>query len=601
MITRRRLLALLACSATPGVSALGAVRAAENPFGQGISSRGVRPQPRGKPSGRPFLARFTDIATQAGLTHPIVYGDVDAKRFIIEVVGCGVAFLDYDNDGWLDLLVLSGTRLEQAPPGTTNRLYKNNRDGTFTDVTERAGLTRTGWASAVTVGDYDNDGFDDLFITGYGSNVLYHNNGDGTFTDVTDKAGLHQIAVRYGSGCTWIDFDRDGHLDLFVATYLDTTLEKLPKPGASADCSWKGVPVNCGPRGLPPGFVQLFRNNGDGTFTDVSRKSGVAAASGSYPMTAVAADLDNDGWPDIYVACDSTPSWLFRNQHDGTFRQEGLERGVALSEDGLEQAGMGVAIGDYDLDGNLDVFKTHFADDTNVLYRNDRKGYFNDVTVRAGIGVETRYVGWGTGEVDLDNDGFPDMFVVTGSVYPEVERKVPAYPFRTPRLVFRNLGDGRFEELIDEAGSGVAAVHTSRGCAFGDFDNDGDMDILVMNMNEPPSLLRNDVSGTGHWLKVLLVGSQSNRSAIGARVIAQYGSRTQTQEVMAQSSFYSANDRRLHFGLGAASLADLTIRWPDGATEKIPGVEADQLVVIREGAGILRKDKFRVSTPGRQF
>jgi hypothetical protein len=579
MITRRTMLALLACSADAA-------------FGQGISSRSVKPQPRGKPSGRPFLARFTDVAKEAGLTHPIVYGGVDTKQYIIEVVGSGVAFLDYDNDGWLDLFVLSGTRLDGPPPGTTNRLYKNNRDGTFTDVTEKAGLTRSGWASAITVGDYDNDGFDDLFITYYGQNVLYHNNGDGTFTDVTVKAGLRSDAVRYGSGCTWIDYDRDGRLDLFVVHYLNTTLEKLPKPGENADCRWKGVPVNCGPRGLPTGFVQLFHNNADGTFSDVSKQSGVAAASGSYPMTAVAGDYDDDGWPDIYVACDSTPSWLFRNQHDGTFRQEGLERGVALSEDGLEQAGMGIATGDYDLDGRLDILKTHFADDTHVLYRNDDKGYFTDVTIRAGLGVETRYVGWGTGMVDLDNDGFPDLFLVTGSVYPEVERTLPAYPFKTPRLVFRNLGDGRFEELIDEAGPGIAATHASRGCAFGDFDNDGDVDVLVMNMNEPPSLLRNDVSGTGHWLKVLLVGVKSNRSAIGARVVARYGTRTQVQDVTAQSSFYSANDRRLHFGLGAAAVADLTVRWPNGEVEKIPRVDADQLVVIREGAGIQRRERF---------
>jgi hypothetical protein len=579
-MTRRELLALLAFSSARPV------------FGQGVSSRGVRPQPRGKPSGRPFQARFTDVARQAGLTEPIVYGGAESKRYIIEVVGCGVAFLDYDNDGWLDVFLLSGTRLEGAPEGATNRLYKNNRDGTFTDVTAKAGLTRSGWASAVTVGDYDNDGFDDLFITYYGRNVLYHNNGDGTFTDVTSKAGLLQDNVRYGSGCTWVDYDRDGRLDLFVATYLDTTLEKLPKPGENTDCRWKGVPVNCGPRGLPTGFVQLFHNNGDGTFTDVSRQSGVAAAARSYPMTAVAADYDNDGWPDVYVACDSTPSWLFRNQHDGTFREEALERGVALSEDGVEQAGMGIAIGDYDLDGHLDIFKTHFADDTNVLYRNDGKGYFDDFTIRAGLGVETRFVGWGAGIVDLDNDGFPDVFLVTGSVYPEVERTLPAYPFRTPRLVFRNLGDGRFEELIEEAGPGVAAAQVSRGCAFGDFDNDGDMDILVMNMNAPPSLLRNDVSSGGHWLKVLLVGTSSNRSAIGARVTARYGNRVQAQEVTAQSSFYSANDRRLHFGLGAAISAELMIRWPSGATERITGVEADQLLVIHEGSGVQRRQRF---------
>jgi hypothetical protein len=309
-------------------------------------------------------------------------------------------------------------------------------------------------------------------------------------------------------------------------------------------------------------------------------------------MTAVAADYDNDGWPDVYVACDSTPSWLFRNQHDGTFREEALERGVALSEDGVEQAGMGIAIGDYDLDGHLDIFKTHFADDTNVLYRNDGKGYFDDFTIRAGLGVETRFVGWGAGIVDLDNDGFPDVFLVTGSVYPEVELTLPAYPFRTPRLVFRNLGDGRFEELIEEAGPGVAAAQVSRGCAFGDFDNDGDMDILVMNMNAPPSLLRNDVSSGGHWLKVLLVGTSSNRSAIGARVTARYGNRVQAQEVTAQSSFYSANDRRLHFGLGAAISAELMIRWPSGATERITGVEADQLLVIHEGSGVQRRQRF---------
>jgi enediyne biosynthesis protein E4 len=584
MITRRKTIWLLAGAAITGTMNFA--------FGQGVSSRGVKAQPRGKPSGRPFLAHFTDIGKQAGLTQPIVYGGVDSKSYIIEVVGCGVAFIDYDNDGWLDLLVLNGTRLEGDPPGTTNRLYKNNRDGTFSDVTSKSGLQRTGWASAVTVGDFDNDGFEDVFITYYGQNILYHNNGNGTFSDVTEKAGLGHNALRYGSGCAWVDYDRDGRLDLFVATYLNVTLEKLPKPGENADCTWKGVPVNCGPRGLPPGSVQLFHNNGNGTFTDVSRASGVARASGSYPMTAVAADYDNDGWPDIYVACDSTPSWLFRNQHDGSFREEALERGVALSEDGLEQAGMGVAVGDYDLDGNLDIFKTNFADDTNVLYRNDGKGNFDDMTIRAGLGVETRYVGWGAGMVDLDNDGFPDLFAVTGSVYPEVEKKLASYPFRTPRLVFRSLGEGRFEELIEEAGSGISDAHASRGCAFGDFDNDGDMDVLVMNMNEPPSLLRNDVSSQGHWLKVLLIGAQSNRSAIGTRVTARYGARRQVQEVLAQSSFYSCNDRRLHFGLGPETSADLTIRWTNGSTETIPNVAADQLVTIREDAGIIRRQKF---------
>jgi enediyne biosynthesis protein E4 len=346
--------------------------------------------------------------------------------------------------------------------------------------------------------------------------------------------------------------------------------------------------VNCGPRGLTPSGMRLYRNNGDGTFTDVTASSGVAAAGGSYAMTATTGDFDEDGWPDIYVACDSTPSFLFRNNRDGTFREQALERGVALSEDGIEQAGMGVATGDFDADGHIDIFKTHFADDTAVLYRNDGKGYFDDVTIRAGLGVETRYISWGTGMQDLDNDGHPDLFVVTGSVYPEIEAKLPQYPHKTPRLIFRNLGNGKFEELIDEAGPGIAATHSSRGCAFGDFDNDGDVDVIVINMNEPPSLLRNDTKGRNNWIKVRLIGTKSNRSAIGARVLARYGNLRQVQEVAAQSSYYSVNDRRLHFGLGEQTGVDLSIRWPSGAVEEVAKAPINRVVTIREGAGILK-------------
>jgi len=561
-------------------------------FAQGVSSRGVKAQPRGKPSGLPFDASFVDIAAQAGLREPLIYGAPDKKTYIIETVGCGCAFFDYDNDGWLDIFLLDGTRLEGAPEGATNRLYKNNRDGTFTDVTQKAGLRKTGWAGAVTVGDFNNDGFDDLFITYWGQNVLYRNNGDGTFTDVTEKAGFAHAAKKWNSGCAFVDYDRDGKLDLVVANYLELDLARIPKPGDSGFCNWKGVPVNCGPRGLPPGGVSLYRNNGDGTFTDVSEKSGVAALKGSYCMTIAPADYDNDGWPDIYIACDSTPSFLLKNNRNGTFTDVGLENGVALNEDGMEQAGMGLGIGDFNLDGSLDILKTHFADDTAVLYRNDGKGGFEDVTNSSGLGVETRYIGWGAGMFDLDNDGYPDLFWVTGSVYPEIEKTMPNYPFKSQRIVFRNLRNGKFEELLDLAGPGIAAAHASRGCAFGDFDNDGDLDVLIMNLNEPPSLLRNDMKPGNRSIKVKLIGTKSNRSAIGARVTARYGGKVQAQEVLSQASFYSVNDFRLHFGLGAAKEADLEIRWPNGAIERVAKAPADRLITIREGAGVIKTEAF---------
>jgi hypothetical protein len=560
-------------------------------FTQGVTTRNLKPLPRGKPSGLPFHAHFTDVALEAGLIHPTIYGGLTRKSYIVETVGCGVAFLDYDNDGWLDIFVLCGTRMDEPIPGATNRLYKNNRDGTFADVTEKAGLWRTGWASGVTVGDYNNDGFDDIFLTYYGQNVLYRNNGDGTFSDVTKESGLlydsgAEGGARWGSGCTFLDYDRDGHLDLFVASYVELDLDRLPKPGANPYCNFKGVPVNCGPRGLPPPRNHLYRNQGDGTFRDASEASGIAKAQRTYSMTAVAADFSADGWSDLYVASDSTPSLYFRNRRNSTFNEEGAERGLAFSADGAEQAGMGVAVGDYNLDGKLDIFKTHFSDDTNALYRNDGAGEFTDVTIAAGFGVETRYVCWGAGFADFDNNGWPDLAVVTGSVYPEVEARFPEYPLKTPRLLFRNLGNGRFEELLEEAGPGIAAAHCSRGCAFGDFDNDGDVDMVVVNLNEPPSLLRNDATGDGNWLKVLLVGTKSNRSAIGSTVVASYGGKAQAQAVLAQSSFYSVNDRRLHFGLGTAKRADLEVRWTSGRVEKFAAVAANQLATITEGRGL---------------
>ena len=561
---------------------------AKQAFAQGVATHKAKPVVRQAPSGRPFNAHFVDVAAAAGLSAPTIYGGVESKKYILESTGCGCAFIDYDNDGWLDIFLLCGTRIEAAPPAATNRLYKNNRDGTFTDVTQKAGLHAIGWASGVCVGDYNNDGFEDMFCTYFGQNILYRNNGDGTFTDVTKAAGLLNDQPRWGAGCSFLDYNRDGHLDLFVSNYVRFSIEHAPVPGENTNCNWKGIPVECGPRGLPTGWHSLYRNNGDGTFSDVSQLAGIARATQCYGMTVVAADLDEDGWPDIYVACDSTPSLLFMNNHDGTFREEGVLRGVALSDDGEEQAGMGVAIGDYDLDGHLDLFKTHFADDANVLYHNDGKGAFDDVTRASRVGVETRYVCWGAGIVDLDNDGCPDLFMVTGNVYPEVERKLPQYQNKTPRAVFRNLGNSTFEELIDAAGPGVAEEHCSRGCAFGDFDNDGDVDILIVNLNETPSLLRNDLIGNQNWIKVKLEGVKSNRSAIGARVLAHYGGKTQAQSVLSQCSFYSCNDPRLHFGLGTHTTVDLEVRWPNGMVEAFKRMPVNRLVTLREGAGMVQ-------------
>jgi hypothetical protein len=551
-----------------------------------MGGRRATAQKKPMESGRPFDAYFTDIAASAGLIAPVIYGGVDHDDYIIEADGCGCAFFDYDNDGWIDIFLLSGTRLEGASPGASNRLYKNNRDGTFTDVTRQAGLETVGWANAVCIGDYNNDGYEDMFCTYFGQNKLYRNLGNGTFKDVTGEAGLMNSEARWGSGCSFLDYNQDGHLDLFVANYLQFDFDHVPKPGTDANCNLDRIPVECGPRGLPFGRHSLYRNNGDGTFTDVSIESGIGKPWPSYGMTVVTADFDEDGWPDIYVACDSTPSLLFINQHDGTFKEEGIVRGVALSNDGSEEAGMGVGIGDYDLDGHLDIFKTHFAGDSDVLYQNDGTGNFIDRTLQAELGVETRFTSWGTGILDLDNDGWPDIFFVTGSVYPGVEKQLPQYPNKSPRVLFRNLGNGRFEEVVN-AGPGVTAAHSGRGCAFGDFDNDGDVDILILNMNEPPSLLRNDLKGVNHWLKVKLIGTKSNRSAIGARLLVRYAGKTQAQAVLSQSSYYSCNDSRLHFGLGQATVADLVIHWPSGITEKHPNVKCDQLITIREGHGLV--------------
>lgn len=540
-----------------------------------------------------FPVTFVDVAAQAGLSETIVYGGLEQKKYIIETNGSGVAFIDYDNDGWTDILLLNGTRLEGFPKGKepTNKLYRNKRDGTFTDVTGKSGLLSSGWASSICAGDYNNDGFEDLFLTYWGQNALFRNNGKGTFTDMTKEAGLSTKGIRWGSGCTFVDYDRDGNLDLFVANYLKFDLETAPEPGKGANCLWKGIPVNCGPKGLPTDTNLLYHNNGDGTFTDVSESSRISQVKGRYSMTAVTTDFNNDDWPDIYVACDSTASTLYHNNRDGTFTDVALESGTAYNEDGQAQAGMGVAIGDYNGDGLLDIFKTHFADDLPVLYKSSGRNFFEDASRAAGFD-HTRHVQWGTGFADFDNDGWPDILIATGNVYPEVEKLFPEYAHRGPRLIYQNLGNGRFKDVTAQTGPGAVTPKSSRGAAFGDFDNDGDVDVLVMNMNEPPSLLRNEYlirrgGQTNNWLHVKLIGTKSNRSAIGARVQVRDGGRLQVQEVTSQSSYYSHNELRLHFGMGTSQkAAQIEVRWPNGQTEIVKDIAVNQTVRIKEGSGV---------------
>jgi len=540
----------------------------------------------------PGQVQFVDVAEKAGLNSPNVWGGVDRKRVIVETKGSGIAFFDYDNDGWLDIYLTNGSRLNAHwSPGETptTHLYKNNRDGTFTDVTGKSGLARSGWQTGVCVGDYDNDGWDDLFCTFWGRNILFHNNGDGTFTDVTRKAGLYQEKGRWGTGCSFLDYDRDGHLDLFVCNFVALDPDHPPSMDDAAFCQWKGVPTMCGPRGLPGDTNILYHNNGDGTFSDVSAKAGILAPGPRYSITSVSYDFDNDGWPDIYVAVDSMPSILFQNNHDGTFTDVAVLAGCAYNADGHEQAGMGLGVADYDCDGWLDIFKTNFADDTCDLYHNNGDGTFTDLSFDSGVGINNNYVAWGCGFIDYDNDGWPDIVQVNGHVYPEIDNYNFGETFKNPRLVYRNLGNGRFKDVSAQLGAGITDRHSSRGAAFGDYLNDGCMDALILNMNEKPSLLKNIGGNRQNWIKLKLVGTKCNRTAIGTRVWVTTGKHRQVNEVASGGSVMSQNDLRLHFGLGKAETVDLIeVKWP--TTQKIDRytqVKANQILTIREGEGIV--------------
>jgi enediyne biosynthesis protein E4 len=556
---------------------------------------------------------FTDVSTQAGLGQATnIFGGVARKQYLLEEIGCGLALFDYDNDGWMDLFLVNGTRFEDISPDRqpTNSLFRNNRDGSFTDVTEKAGLVRSGWGQGCCVGDYDNDGLDDLVVTYWGGIVLYHNNGDGTFTDVTEKAGLAQKSPtpRWNTGCCFVDYDRDGYLDLFVANYVNFDPQGAPLPGDNQYCRYFGLSIGCGPQGLSGGTNILYHNRGDGTFEDVSERSGVAVPrgpaapsfvseqwipAGSYGLGVCAADFDNDGWPDIYVACDSVPSRFYHNNHDGTFEEIGTQIGCAVNEGGVPQGGMGVAAGDYDCDGWLDIVKTNYSDQTANLYHNNGDGTFYDAVFQAGVGANTKYLGWGVGLFDFDNDGWPDIFMSNGHVFPEVDTKKLHVTFKQRKIVYRNLGHGRFIDVTSSAGPAVNQPRPSRGTAFGDFDNDGDVDVAIINMNEPPSLLRNDSPSQNNWLKIKCVGTKSNRSGIGARVRVVTGRHSQINEVTSGSSFLSQNDFRLHFGVGTAKQADLVeVRWPLGLVESFKNIETNEFLVLQEGHGILRREKL---------
>lgn len=534
------------------------------------------------------LVHFEDIAAKAGLTMTNVSGGTNTKTYIIETTGTGVAVFDYDNDGWPDIFFVNGTTLDQTSGrnAPTGHLYHNNHDGTFTDVTVKAGLAATvGWGQGVCVGDYDNDGWEDLYITSYGKNRLYHNR-NGVFEEVGEKAGVAGSGKSWSTGCAFVDYDRDGYLDLVVANYVDFDEATAAKPGERSSCVWKGVPVMCGPRGLRGAKNILYRNRGDGTFEDVTVKAHIDRTEGHYGLGVATLDFDDDGWPDIYVACDSAPSILYHNNHDGTFTDVAVSAGVAFNEDGREQAGMGVTVADFNGDGRLDLFKTNFSDDTPTLYRNDGQGVFSDVTFAAGLGLHTQYLGWGTMFFDFDNDGWPDLIVANGHVYPEVEKFHLGSDYREPRILYHNNGNGTFADVSASAGPGITAASSARGLAVGDLWNDGRLSIVINNMNAEPSLLVNSLRSANHWIGFKTVGTRSNRDGIGAMITVTARGRKRIDEVRSGSSYVSQNDLRVHFGLGsAAKVESVEVRWPSGLVEHFDGLPVDAIHTLKEGSG----------------
>ena len=542
-------------------------------------------------------AHFVDIAQRTGLALMNSSGGDRHKDFIIETTGNGAAIFDYDNDGWPDVFLPNGSTVEGFPEGQapTAHLYHNNHDGTFTDVTARSGLAQSGWGQGACVGDYDNDGNLDLFVTFWGQSVLYHNNGDGTFTDVTEKAGLKTQNDQWSTGCSFLDYDRDGYADLFIVRYVDFSYDSVPRPGQGQYCQLKGISVMCGPRGLKMPVNALYRNNGDGTFAEVTESAGITRTSGCYGLTSLTSDFDRDGWPDIFVACDSTPNILYHNNHDGTFTDISGAAGVAFNEDGALQAGMGLAADDYTHSGMQNIIKTNFSDDTPTLYLNRGNNVFEDVTFSAGLGKIRNWLGWGVQFFDFDNSGWPGIFIVNGHVVPEVDGKGMGTSYREPKVLYANLRNGKFGNITAQSGSALSELHAARGLALGDVFNDGRLEALVNNMNETPSLYLNTAL-VQNFISLQLVGSKSNRAALGAQVTVETAEGHRTQEVRSGGGYISQNDLRIHFGLGRADKAEkVMIHWPSGFSETLGVLSANRFYVIREGKGVDEKKTHGVS------
>ncbi len=527
---------------------------------------------------------FADVTKASGID--FINTSSAEKKYLVESTGGGVAMADFDNDGKLDIYLVNSYTVEaalQKKPRPPAALYRNLGDGKFAEVAAKAGLSDPGWAMGVSVADYDNDGDDDLYVTCFGPDKLYRNRGDGTFEDVTAKAGVSD--PRFSTGSAWGDYDRDGDLDLFVTGYVDFKLDDLPQFGKGKLCQYRNIPVQCGPRGLPGAGDTLYRNNGDGSFTDVSKQARVDDPDGLYGLGVMWTDFDDDGWPDIFVANDATPNYAYRNNRDGTFTEMGLTLGVAVDENGVEQGSMGVSIGDYDRDGRFDLVVTNFAEQYNTIYHKNADGSFTDVSrATKTAGVSMPYVGWGVKFFDYDNDGWLDLLVVNGHIYPQVEGAFPGGEYRQRKLFYRNLRDGAFADISNVVGEAVKERRASRGAAFGDYDEDGDVDVIVNDLDGPPMLLRNDGgSKAGNWISLKLIGTKSNRNAVGARVELKAGGLTQIDEVHAGDSYISHSDWRLHFGLGkAATIDEITVRWPNGKVEKLTKVAVNRLMKIVE-------------------